>query len=360
LNNGFLRKSPIPLRPLPLNRLSSPPAPAPAPPAVTLATGPKLPTEVGVKAQKEREDILAAQEANRQSQIMNPLAAQFQQGKISAQGAELPGLFAQSRSLTNKADTEDATKESTIAKTNSANELAIQGDRLKQMTTRQQAANQIVSQIIAQGPVAGEAYRRQLEAQNPEIKQIFGNIPTAQLPQAMAHANQWLNQQDEKYQQMKMQVEERAKSAKYTADSASRTTLTGKQMEIDAGKYDKKEGGKSMYQSFQSMSPDKRIGITSMALESGFNPFTQEPLTPEQKLQFKALLDQDTRTLDAKGAAGRVAGKVDTGQVTGLPTNPVPSVGAPQLLPGTAIEHSGKKWTYIGGPKDQKSSWKQQ
>ena len=281
-----------------------------------------------LKAQQEREAILKAQEENRQAQIMNPLAAQFQQGQINKQGAELPGLFAQSRSLTNKADTEDATKASTIAKTNSANDLAVQGDKLKEMQMRQDKANQLVSQIMSYGPVAGEAYRKQLEASDPTIAQMFGNIPTAKLPEALAHANLWLTKQSDKYQQAEMQSRMSKESHIQGASINANAMLKGKQMEIDAGKFDKKEGGKSMYQSFQAMSPDKRIGITSMALESGFNPFTQEPLTPEQKLQFKALQDQDTRTLDAKGAAGRVAGKVDTGQVTGLPTNPVPSVGA--------------------------------
>lgn len=271
-------------------------------------------------AQKEREAILKAQEENRQAQIMNPLNALYRQGEVNKQGAELPGVQAKSRSEGINADIAGETKASTVGKTNSDNVLAVQGNKLKEMATRQQMANQIVSQIIAQGPVAGEAYRRQLEAQNPEVARMLGGIPTNQLQAAQAHANEWLNKQTAAYQQAMAtaQMQKDSHLAGIGIQTRSNEKLEG--MRIEAGKYEKKAAGKSMYQSYQAMSPDKRIGITSMALESGFNPFTQEPLTPQERTQFQALHDQDARTINGKLNAA-AAGKPDTGAL-GIAANP--------------------------------------
>jgi len=193
-------------------------------------------------AQKEREAILAAQEANRQAQVMNPLAAQFRQGEIAAQGAQLPGLAATSRMKGTEADILDATKAGTIGKANSDNDLAIQANKLKEMANRQQMTNQVVSQILAQGP-AGEAYRKQLEAQYPEIAQMLGGIPTNQLKAAQSHANEWLNQQSAAYQQALMTATKSKESHLEGARISAGAMLKGKQMDIDAGKFERARAG---------------------------------------------------------------------------------------------------------------------
>lgn len=81
------------------------------------------------------------------------------------------------------------------------------------------------------------------------------------------------------------------------------------QMRIDAGKYVKvpKGDAQSMAIKFQSMPPASRLGVTWMALQSGTNPFTQQPLTETEQQQFQSLHDQDQAVVDATNQS-RAAG----------------------------------------------------
>lgn len=277
-------------------------------------------------AQKEREAILKAQEENRQAQIMNPLAAQFKQREIAEKDAQLPGLAATSRIKGTEAEIADATKEGTIGKTNSDNDLAVQGNKLKEMANRQQMANQIVSQIIAQGPVAGEAYRRQLEAQNPEVARMLGGIPTNQLQAAQAHANEWLNKQTAAYQQAmataQMQKDSHIKGAQISAGAM----LEGKRMEIAAGKFDKK-GSLSIAvddRLYKAKTPIEKAEILESAYHAAQDNGDNESAA---KYAVRAL---EARKRAAEDAQNRGLGKpgADLGALGITPTAP-PAANAP-------------------------------
>lgn len=277
-------------------------------------------------AQKEREAILKAQEENRQAQIMNPLNALYRQGEVNKQGAELPGVQAKSRLEGINADIAGETKASTVGKTNSDNDLAVQGNKLKEMATRQQMANQIVSQIMAQGPVAGEAYRRQLEAQNPEVARMLGGIPTNQLQAAQAHANEWLNKQTAAYQQAmataQMQKDSHIQGARISANAL----LEGKRMDIDAGKFDKK-GSLSIAvddRLYKAKTPIEKAEILESAYHAAQDNGDNESAA---KYAVRAL---EARKRAAEDAQNRGLGKpaADLGALGITPTAP-PAANAP-------------------------------
>ena len=85
--------------------------------------------------------------------------------------------------------------------------------------------------------------------------------------------------------------------------------LQAERERIAAGKYVKvpKNDVQSMYVKFNSMPPATRLGVTWMALQSGTNPFTQQPLTEQEQQQFQAIHDQDQATVDATNQS-RAAG----------------------------------------------------
>jgi len=119
------------------------------------------------------------------------------------------------------------------------------------------------------------------------------------------------------------------------------------QSNIEAGKFAKQGTGKDPVVVFNSMSPDKRIGISAMAMETGINPFTQQPLSPDEQRQWAAIHDQDVRTLDAKYAAqGQgIAAKVGpTGKIV-MDNKKAPSVASTGELVGQT--KSGTKFKVV-------------
>lgn len=88
------------------------------------------------------------QQENAQAQVMNPLNAQFKQGEIAQQGAQLPGLVATSQSLQQKADLSKATLPSDIAKAISTNDLSTAKDKLSTL----QNANTMIQQTVMAYP----------------------------------------------------------------------------------------------------------------------------------------------------------------------------------------------------------------
>lgn len=193
-------------------------------------------------ARKKQEELLALQQAYKQADVMNPLKAQFEQGRINEQGAMLPGQQAESRLKGTAADVAGATAESTIGKTNSANDLAQMGDQVQKLSKMRDMATQLVSNIMSAGPGA-DAAKNQLIASGklpPQIAQMLVNVPAAKLPDLLAKANAYVNQQSAAYQQAIATANISKESHIAGANIAANAMLTGKQMDIDAGKFDKK------------------------------------------------------------------------------------------------------------------------
>ncbi len=146
------------------------------------------------------------------------------------------------------------------------------------------------------------------------------------------------------FQEARRKHQEELEKAAIAPTIKGKTDITTEQMGISAGKYEKtpRAEGKSPQTVYNSLSPDKRIGVSAMALESGVNPFTQAPLSPDERRQFQAIHDQDQRTIEANLAArlgqGAIATVGPTGSV-GLGNKAPPTIGA---IPGQAPAASPK------------------
>lgn len=107
-----------------------------------------------LKAAQDIQDIQTKSLANQQSQVMNPLAAQYKQGQINEQGAQLPGLQATSQSLQQTAAKGAATLPTDIAVALSNGDLT----QAKNGLTKLQTANQKAQQTLFAYPpgLAGE------------------------------------------------------------------------------------------------------------------------------------------------------------------------------------------------------------
>lgn len=67
------------------------------------------------------------------------------------------------------------------------------------------------------------------------------------------------------------------------------------------------KAGKTWQEQFNNASPDKRLGIAYMAVETGRNPYTNEDLTEEEKKAFEKAYAAAVSTVDAVNRA-RAAG----------------------------------------------------
>lgn len=86
---------------------------------------------------------------------------------------------------------------------------------------------------------------------------------------------------------------------------------------------------KNSWAEFGKQSPEKRLATAQAAIVSNKNPWTQEPLTEEEKMIFSQYYVQDRNTVNAANQA-KVGGKVDISGVTKgeVPTYPIPDVGS--------------------------------
>ena len=261
-------------------------------------------------AQKQAEDIRAAQQTYGQKELTNPL-------EVSRMGLENTGLGLKNTKDQQSIDLTTATQPGAINATNAENDIKVYGAKLKKLTD--------IRNIVTEGTanlgtgLNGELNKQKfLESGVVPPGAMYDRIrdtPVEQLPKIMEDINKAIARTSSAYIQAMDVAAEHSKSANYTADQhlkgvqgTNAAMLKGKQMEIDAGKYDKAKASKSFYESLQLASPDKRIGAVKVILDTGIDPATKEPLTPMERAGYQALYDQDARTLNAKNAAGTGGG----------------------------------------------------
>jgi hypothetical protein len=123
-----------------------------------------------------------------------------------------------------------------------------------------------------------------------------------------------------------------------TAQEHSRGNLAVTNANIEGGRWNRvpKVNSNSLLIKFQSMPPATRLGVTWSAINTGINPFTQQPMTEDEMKQFQAVHDQDQATVDAsnQSRSGGAAGIV------------------PQAKPGGGIEITNKPAATVA-PKGQ-------
>ena len=83
-----------------------------------------------------------------------------------------------------------------------------------------------------------------------------------------------------------------------------KTSKEIRQMEIDAGRFDKSGGGISITDNLLSgkMKVPERLGTLKAILTSGINPDTSQPLSVIEKTYLQSMYDQDAATTEGKQA----------------------------------------------------------
>lgn len=130
---------------------------------------------------QQAEKLKAMQLENAQSATMNPLNAQFKQGQINQQAAELPGIVGQSQSLGAKGQEDVATMSAKIATKFSDMSTQIGENGMKQMASDGEKLSQ-ASQIMKQYPPA-----LQKQVLTKAIQQYGGN-PNSPMFQGLLQA----------------------------------------------------------------------------------------------------------------------------------------------------------------------------
>lgn len=115
------------------------------------------------------------------------------------------------------------------------------------------------------------------------------------------------------------------------------------QMQIDAGRFDKKgSGGGSITSNLWSgkMKVPERLGTVKSILDSGINPDTQQPLTDMERLGLQAMYDQDAATTEGKLAtqAQGVTARAGAGGNVTIVNKDKPSVRSTPRGSGTAAD----------------------
>ena len=245
-----------------------------------------------------------------QSTLMNPLLLDAKKAEIANEQAKTPGIIASGRKAGTEADILDATKGGAIAATNSKHSLDVLADQTKQLDNFR---NQLTSYaaLLGNGPDA-EARKQQLLAsgQIPQghLYNVLASHSAAELPALMEKMNKYVNEQTAAYQNELLKTRSQEKiaaghdaAARYAADKS----FEGKMAVASAG-------ANKLLQNYQKASPSIRIGISKTALDTGINPFTHDPLTPQERQAFQSAYDQDAETINASNAARQQPGVAPT------------------------------------------------
>jgi hypothetical protein len=237
------------------------------------------------------EDLRTKQLANQQSMVMNPLNAQFKQGEIDQQQAQLPGLQGQAQSLAAQGQYDTQMLSSKVAAGISKNAAQIGDDGMKKLGHNGEIALK-VSQMLAQYPpalhkeVAAKAF--QTYGGDPDVIQGILNMPDAAVAKGIAVMGQGMAMASSAYLQDK---------AKNDADNASRervgagnnaATIKAAQIMADS----RLAAAKARASVIKNLKPEDQI--------TALSGIPAEERTPEEQAQ----LTQLTQYMLSKAAAG--------------------------------------------------------
>lgn len=284
-------------------------------------------TEV-LNQQKLQQLIQELQVKNQQSQAMNPLLVE-QQG-LTNRGLEagLPGIAANSSIAGTNAAKAAGTLSSDITAGNSKNQTEVVANNAKQQEVIGQAFGRLGASLknVPDAPGARMLHLQQalanmgLSQDDPragDLLKSFSNIPSDKLPDALtAFGNDQLKQSRE-YLQTKMTAD--AHIAGIDRQTAAQERI--EQAKIAAGKYNKAS----------------RIQTADQAIDNAKSARERYQKLVDAATQSK--LDGDSESFDRYSAraeavrpqaeaeiASQKPGGIDTGAVTGMPTNAGPSI----------------------------------
>lgn len=280
-----------------------------------------------ISAATQQQALQKALQDYQQAQVMNPLDAQFKQGQIASQKAQLPGLEGLSKSQVAKGNVDHATQEQDILKAISDGKLKVTENQLKEQETLAGMAGNLGQILKGQDPRFHEDTRRRfLEANGIDPNSSGGKEAlTASPDQLISTAN--------KITDMGKQMRQAIAVADIQANShTAGIAMQGKnakeieQMRIDAGKYDKSKVGTTVEMALlKADTPTKKAEILEQAYAIASEAGDEESATKYAKRAVEAR----QRKAEDERNKGIAKPGIDTAAVANLPANPTPSATAP-------------------------------
>lgn len=260
------------------------------------------------------EDLRTKQMANDQSAVMNPLNAQFRQGEIARQGAELPGVQGQSASLKAKGDEDTQLLSAKVAEKLSTLATQVGNNGMVQMGQDAEKLSHAAS-IIGKYP----SYL-QKEMFIKAVKQYGGNVNSPmfqvlmQAPEAGFHTAattlaQGMTIASQKYQQERALAAQTNTSHEGIAAGNNRTAI--RVAEIHAAS--REAAAKARASMIKHMTSDQQLtALTAVPVDER---------TPEEQARILELSNQRIaeHTASANAVPATVL-KVDTPQAAGQKT----------------------------------------
>lgn len=174
-----------------------------------------------------------------------------------------------------------------------------------------------------------------IDVKNAGVQQVMKQLEQVapdQIPKVLTNIQSKLIQQSAEYRKAMDVAKEHSRSAENVAriNATSRENLVANKPTVSFAK-------------FNALSPDKRIGVVSAALESGIDPVTNTEMTDAQRAQYTKMLQTDAEILNAQLAARQQGGVVPTvrdGKVQ-IENKPVAQIGK------SVATKSGTKYTIL-------------
>lgn len=137
---------------------------------------------------QQQQELIKMRMANEQAQVMNPLEAQFKQGQLQQQQAQLPGIMGQSQSAAAQGQFDTQTLTAKIAKSVADTKVHLNDTQIRGMQQDGEKIRQLAG-IMKQYPPAlhkqlMESYMSKVEGGQEMIKQ-FGNVSPDKLQQLL-------------------------------------------------------------------------------------------------------------------------------------------------------------------------------
>lgn len=144
--------------------------------------------QVGLDQARSLADLQAVQMQNDQSAIMNPLNAQFKQGQIAEQQAQLPGFVGQAQTLASQGQVDQSTTSAKIAQRLSSYTNQIGSDGVQKMGREGAIASQVAAVLQNYPPalhkeVAAKAWASFGGDPNSTVLASIEHMPDGQVAQ---------------------------------------------------------------------------------------------------------------------------------------------------------------------------------
>ncbi len=297
-----------------------------------------------ISAATQQQALQKALQDYQQAQMMNPLDAQFKQGQIASQKAQLRGLEGLSKSQVAKGNVDHATQEQDILKAISDGKLKVTENQLKDQLDKASMAGNLGQILKGQDPQFHEDTRRRfLEANGIDPNSSGGKTAMTASPDDLIDTANRITDMSGKMRQAMLETS--ARIVEGESRNASNERVAGIRADAVGSN---KPAGKTIMAGLLTAAPDKRYGAVGGYLASGINPDTGQPLTEIEKLLLEKMHSDDQQLINAKLAnqagQGLIVEAKPNGKA-GIANKTAPTVG--ESKPTENVTKGGVKFKVV-------------